>query len=90
MVAENNQHRHLRARAPIERFEKDGRLGNREPHVETNEHQSRAREKRQTPAVREELRVGEARGEQQEDTAGKEEPDRRAELREHAVPRALP
>ena len=89
MVAEDRQHRHVHALAAAERLLKDRRFGDRQPHVEADEDQHGAREKRQPPAECEELLVGEPRGEQQEDAAGEEEPDRRAELREHAVPRAL-
>ena len=52
-------------------------------------HQRGAGEERNAPAEREELLVGQPRRQQQEDAAGTDEADRRAELREHAVPRAL-
>ncbi len=52
-------------------------------------HEQRAEQERNAPAEREELRVGERVAQQQEDAARAEKAERRAELREHAVPRAL-
>src|SRR5207342_2103176 len=87
--AKDDDHRYLDAVLARQRRAEDGRLGNRQPHVEADEDECRARQERNAPAIGEELVVGEPFGQQQEDAAGKEEADRRAELGEHPVPRAL-
>ena len=90
MLAEHRQHRHLHALSPAEGVAKHGSLGDGQPHVEADEHQRGARQKRNAPAEGEELFVGEPSRERQKYAAGKEESDRRAELRKHAIPGALP
>ena len=60
VVAEDGQHRHLHALALFERLAEHRRLGDREPHVQADDHERRAREKRNAPAEREELLVGRA------------------------------
>ncbi len=70
-------------------FGKYRRLMQRDAHVETDQHQDGGEDKRHAPAPRHKLLVGQQPGEQQEGTVGKEEADRRAELREGAVERTL-
>ena len=89
VVAEHDDHRHLDALAAVHGVAEDRRLGDRQPHVQADEHQHRAGEERNPPPEAEELLVAEQARQQQEHAAREEEPDRRAELREHAVPRAL-
>ena len=73
----------------LQRFPEHRSFRDRQPHIEAHEHQHGTRQERKPPAESEELFIGEPAREQQEDAAGKEEAERRAELREHAVPGAL-
>ena len=74
----------------IEGVAEHGSLSDRQPHIEANQYEDAACEKRNAPAVGEELFVRQPAGEQQEYAAGEEESDRCAQLRKHAVPSALP
>jgi hypothetical protein len=65
-------------------------LGNRQPHIQADEHQRGARQKRDAPAKGEELFVGEPPREREKNASGKKESGRCAELGKHAVPGALP
>ena len=67
----------------------DRSFGDGEADVEAEEHEHGAGEEGKAPAEGEELIVGERVGEQEKDSAGKEEADGRAELRKHAVPGAF-
>ncbi len=82
-------HRHLDPLVLVEHVLEGRRLGDAQPHVQADQHQQRAGQERDAPAAAEELRVAHRLAQQQEDAAGQEEADRRAELREHAVPGAL-
>src|SRR5687767_4179944 len=88
MVAEHDQHRHFHAFPPGEGIAKDWSFADRQPYPEAHQDQHRAREEWDAPAESEELLVGEPLGEREEYAAREEESDRRAELREHAVPGA--
>ena len=87
MIAEDHEHRHLHAlaagRAPLE----DRRLGNRQPHVQTDEHEHRAGEKRDAASrTRRTDRRSSSVESSRKTPPEKKKPDRRAKLREHAVP----
>src|SRR5690349_25165379 len=88
MVAEDDRHRQAHTLFARERGAEHRRFRNREPDVKADQHESGAEEKRQPPAEGEELVVGQALGQKEKHAAGKEKTDRRAELREHPVPRA--
>src|SRR5258708_20936813 len=90
MVTENNNHRRIHALETGESFAKDGSLRDREPHVQTEDDKHSTQKKRNAPAESEELLIGEPGGQHEEHTAGEQEPDRSAELRDHAVPRPFP
>ncbi len=86
IVAEDLEHRDFHPRASGQRVLEHRRLGNRQPDVEAHQHQHGARQKRDAPAERKELIVGQPLREREEHAPREEEPDRRAKLREHAIP----
>ncbi len=70
-------------------FGKHRGLVQRDAHVQADQHQHRREDKRNTPAPGHELLVGQQPGEQQEGAVGKEEANRRTQLREGAIERTL-
>ena len=88
MLAEYGRHRQLDALLALQRFAEHGRLMDLQPHVEADDDECGAGEERDAPAESKELIVGEPRREREEDAGRADEADRRAELREHSVPRA--
>jgi len=57
-----------------------------EARIQANHHQRSAEDERDTPAPAAELLVAQAHGQDQEQAVGRQEADRRAQLREHAEP----
>ncbi|CNU72275.1 Uncharacterised protein [Salmonella enterica subsp. enterica serovar Bovismorbificans] len=70
-------------------FRKHRRFMQRHAHIQADNHQHRREDKRHAPAPAHKLLVGQQPGEQQEGAIGKEEADRRAQLREGAIQRAF-
>src|SRR6185437_12700539 len=89
VAAKQGHHGQLSRLAPVERLLVDRRLRKAEPNPQAEEYQHRAGQKWDTPSKGEELPVREATGEQQEDSARKNESGGRAELREHSIESAL-
>src|SRR5262245_2312448 len=88
-MAEDGEHRHFDTLAARHGLLEHGGFGDRQPDVETDEHQYRARQERNAPAPREELLIAQPLRQHEEHAAGEEEPDWRTELRKHAVPGTL-
>src|SRR6185437_16605485 len=88
--AKQRQHGYLHAFPAAEGIAKYGRLTEREPYVEADEHECGACQKRNSPTEAEETFVGQRVGERQKCASGQEEPQWCAELRKHSVPSALP
>jgi hypothetical protein len=84
MAFEQGRDRHARQCLRTGRREERRRLGQLEAHPQAEQHQHRAGQERQAPAPLTELRIGQSEPEQQEESVGGDEPDRRAERREHA------
>ena len=77
------------SKVAISRLAEDWRLSDGKADIQPDEDEDSAGKKRDSPAKREELFVGEQLGEQQEDSAGEQEADGSAKLGKHAVPGAL-
>ena len=89
MLAEYHGHWQPHPRIPFHRITEDRSLRDGQPDVEANDHKERARQEGNSPPEIEELLVGQPGRQQQEDAARAQEAKRGAELREHAIPRAL-
>ncbi len=89
IVAENLDQRHLDAFFCLNSFLKLWCLGDRQPHPQTDGDQDDRGNERHAPAPAQKRILGYKVQQHPEDAGGQEKPDRRAQLREHTVPRAL-
>jgi hypothetical protein len=89
LLAQHREEGHAHALVPVEHGAEGRRLGDLQAHVQAYAHQRSAGEERDSPAPARNSASDSTRIEQNEHGGRTQEPDRRAELREHAVPGAL-
>ena len=88
MVSKDRRQRHGDAAVLLKRLERR-RLLERDAHIESDRHQNRAEEEGNSPRPIDERRLAKANEQQKKEAGRYQEADRRAKLREHAVPCAL-
>ena len=89
MASQNGEHGESDLLCAPDRGLEDWRFGERQSNVKTDQHKPRAGEERKPPAKRVELLIRKPAREQQEDPSGKNEADRRTQLRKHTIQGAL-
>ena len=90
MVPAHVHERHRHPGALLQRLLEYGGLRDFQAHIQPDQHQYTAGDKRNPPAEAQELRIRQRGRQQQEDATRREETERRAELWKHPVPRAFP
>ena len=89
MLAKHDEDRHADALLALDSALECRRLRERKPHPQPDADEHRTREERYAPAPGQKIGVAQACTQHEEDARRAEEPERRAELREHAVPALL-
>jgi hypothetical protein len=89
MVTQHRPHRQPHRRLALQRLLEVRRLVDVQAHPQAEADQQRAGHERNAPAPLQEVVLAQAAAEHQEDAGRQQEAERRAQLREHAVPGAL-